>query len=64
LSKKVTKTPMRAMVLENKQSLLQARDLPRPTAGPGQLLLQVKAAEYAARTFTSSTATSSTLPCP
>ena len=34
---------MRTMVLEDKQSQLQARNLPRPMAGPGQLLLQVKA---------------------
>lgn len=34
---------MRAMVLESQQSELQARDVPRPTPGPGELLLQVKA---------------------
>ena len=34
---------MRAMVLEKQRQALQLRDLPRPLAGPGQLLLQVRA---------------------
>lgn len=34
---------MRAMVLEKPQHPLVERDLPRPTVGPGQLLLQVTA---------------------
>lgn len=34
---------MRAMVLEAKQGKLQARDVPRPDAGPGQVLLRVRA---------------------
>jgi propanol-preferring alcohol dehydrogenase len=34
---------MRAMVLEAQQTPLQERELPVPTAGPGQLLLQVTA---------------------
>jgi alcohol dehydrogenase, propanol-preferring len=34
---------MRAMVLHEQQRPLQLRELPQPSAGPGQLLLQVKA---------------------
>jgi alcohol dehydrogenase, propanol-preferring len=34
---------MRAMVLHEQQRPLQLGELPRPSAGPAQLLLQVKA---------------------
>jgi propanol-preferring alcohol dehydrogenase len=34
---------MRAMVLEAQQAPLQLREVPRPAAGPGQVLLRVKA---------------------
>ena len=34
---------MRAMVLHKQAEQLQLCELPRPTAGPGQVLLQVKA---------------------